>query len=151
MTKKYVNVGLLLGMVGLLFLTACGPAGVETQRLGGLPEPPPGAEVLPEEELGAGLDQLEQAFRQSQEVSNTEIEAYVLPTETTFASVKDHYSNAVGAGWDLMEAAELEMLQVEGLDASVWSSEGTNEILSIQYMAVPEFGGNILIVLYAEE
>lgn len=148
--KKYVSLFLLVGIVGALFLTGCGPTGVEAEPLGGVPEPPAEAEVLPEEELGGSLEQIEESFQQSQGVSNADVEIYVLPPETPFAEVRDYYGEVVG-GWNLLDAEEMELLRAEGLEASVWSNDDTGEILSIQYLAAPEFGGNVLIVIYAEE
>ena len=80
-----------------------------------------------------------------------EVRVYLVSAATSFQALESHYHGFLDAGWQAQETPALAAARAQGQVGVLWSNEGTGEILSLQYMQAPAYGGNLLIVLYASK
>jgi hypothetical protein len=140
---------LVVSLAALLLATACGSGGANS--LGGVPDPPNSAEPVTDEELGMSPDDLAEASRQIMAVNKVEVAPYLLPAGITYAEMEEHYSSLLGENWLVQETDAVLQARAQGIEAKIWRNEEEGEILSIQYVRAEALGGNLLIVLYAED
>jgi hypothetical protein len=133
----------------LLLATACGSGGANS--LGGIPEPPESAEPMSDEDLGMSPDDLAEASRQIMGVSQAEVATYLLPSGITYAEVEEHYAGLLGENWVVQETDAVVQARVQGIEAKIWRNEEKGQTLSVQYVSAEALGGNLLLVLYAED
>lgn len=137
-----VTISLVLG------LSACTAGG--GGRLEGMPTPPAEAAPVPDDQLPFNREAIVEGFRDTMGVGEVEIAVYQLPVEIPYAEIVAHYQDQLTAAWVENEPEGLQAARAQGRDGSLWVNEETGELLSLQYLAPPGFGGNILMVLYAQ-
>jgi hypothetical protein len=135
---------LALAMACLLILAACGD-------VKGIPEPPPGAEIMADEELEVSRAELVDATKAVMGVSTVEYEVYLLPYDVAFETVRAHYEEMLSSDWQSAETENVQQARAQGIDAVIWNNLETEQVLSLQYVRVEQFGGNMLVVMYAEK
>lgn len=136
-------------LVTLLALSACGEE--PPARLGAIPVPPPGAAEIPEDVLPFDRAAVAGSIQSMAGAGTVEVRVYLVPAGTTFQALESHYRGFLDEGWQAQETPALAAAREQGQAAVLWSNDGTGEILSLQYMQAPDFGGNLLIVLYASK
>lgn len=148
--KRSVAIPFLVMVLAVLLLaTACGSGGANS--LGGIPDPPKSAEPVTDEDLGMSPDDLAEASRQAMGVSKAEVAPYLLPSGITYAEVETHYTDLLGENWVVQETDAVLQARAQGIEAKIWRNEEKGETLSIQYVNAEALGGNLLLVLYAED
>jgi hypothetical protein len=149
--KRGVSIQLLVvTLVALLLATACGGSG-GANSLGGIPDPPKGAEPMSDEDLGMSAEDLAEASRLTMGVSKAEVEAYVLPRETPYAEIESYYAGLLGDNWVVQETDAVLQARSQGIEAKIWRNEEKGQTLSVQYVDAEALGGSVLLVLYAED
>jgi hypothetical protein len=148
-TRSVSILVLVVVLATLLLATACGSGGANS--LGGIPDPPAGAEPVTDEDLGMSPDDLAEASRQVMGVSKVEVAPYLLPSGITYAEIESHYTTLLGENWVVQETDAVLQAQAQGIEAKIWRNEGKGQTLSIQYVNAEAMGGNLLLVLYAED
>ena len=148
--KRSVSIqSLVVALAALLLATACGSGGANS--LGGIPDPPKDAEAMTDEDLGMSADDLAEASRQAMGVSKAEVAPYLLPPGTPYAEIESHYASQLGENWVAQETDAVLQARAQGIEAKIWRNEEKGQILSIQYVDAEALGGNVLLVLYAED
>jgi hypothetical protein len=135
--------------VALFVLTACGGGGEEA--LGGIPEPPPDAQVLADEQLPFTRAQMAAQAKTSMGVSQVEYDVYLLPSDRPYARLLSYYEGFLDDGWLAMDTDAVQQARSQGLEANIWRDEKSKHFFSIQYQNSPDLGGNVLIVMYARQ
>lgn len=139
---------LLLVIAGLILLPACGG---DSGALGGIPEPPPDAQEIPDELLPADPDVMAETYQQQYDTRSLALTAYTLPVEVSFAAVKGYYQALLNEKWEPYNLDQTDLVKPEGMEVAIWANSASRELFSIQYAEAPQYGGNLLLVLYAEQ
>jgi len=137
-------------VVVLLVLAACDGQGPPA-RLGAIPAPPAGSTEIPEDVLPFDRDAVAGSIQGMAGAGTVEVRVYLVSAATSFQALESHYHGFLDAGWQAQETPALAAARAQGQVGVLWSNEGTGEILSLQYMQAPAYGGNLLIVLYASK
>jgi len=138
---------LLVVVAGLLLLPACGG---DNDALGGVPEPPPDAQEIPDELLPAAPDMMAETYKEQYNVRDLKLAAYTLPSEISFEAVEAYYAALLSDKWEPYNTNREGLEKPPGMQVMVWTNPASRELLSIQYMEAPQYGGNMLLVLYME-
>jgi hypothetical protein len=139
----------VLALAALFALSAC--AEEEPVRLGGIPVHPSGSIEIPEDVLPFDRAALAQSLQSSVGAGAVDARMYIVPQDTDFRTLEAHYQSFLDTNWEAQETAAIAAAEAEGRAAVLWSNQKTGEILSLQYMPAPDYGGNLLIVLYASK
>ncbi|HSJ59126.1 MAG TPA: hypothetical protein VLC95_18195 [Anaerolineae bacterium] len=142
--------GLALLTLAILIATILSSCGSDDEHLGSIPAAPDTARELTAAEIPFNPDAVARDFRESLGASTVEIRAYSLPASTTFPQIVAHYQGLLPGRWSEQSSEALESARAEGRDGIFWTNDDTREILSLQYVAVPDLDTNILIVIYAQ-
>jgi hypothetical protein len=141
---------LILALAGLLLLAACGePAKLD--RLEGIPEPPEGIAPIPTEQLPIDPETVAESYRLAMAAQSLELGVYAAGSDVPFADLAAYYRGLLSDAWEVYQSEQIQAARADGIEATMWLNEAEGQMLSIQYLPAPEYGGNLLVVLFAEQ